>query len=317
MDIKALFSKTKYSVSAFVLFAMLSLIFDKWENAGILVCKLFLCFCVALFLSLRLNDKASPESVVLPAFMLLSLISCNVIFLTDDIHILLSVSSFFIALFMSEKSVWLTAVFAGLCVMAQPLTILMLVPAIAVVQLTKKQLKPACTSIVISIAAFVLTKLISTNTDFYAQQNGAYYLWIHPVFFSKTHTEYLLKYLINSFPLVGVLGVFIVDLIKKRKTLVTVSFVLVLLLALYGYSLSKNIHTVFMILLSVFATIVSVGKCDDIKSISNSIAKFFKQNSLVFFLIIALIAALPMILGNMPHDSEFFDKATFIIFREE
>lgn len=317
MDIKTVFNKNKYSLCVFILLAMPSLIFDNLESAEVLVCKLLLCLCVTLFLSLRLSEKASPENVVFPAFMLLSLICCNVIFTTNDIHILLSISSFFIALFMSEKFMWLTAVFAGLCVMAQPLTILILVPAIAVVQLTKKQVKPAIASIIISIAAFVLIKLLATNTGFYAQQSGAYYLWLHPVFFSKTHTDYLLKYLLYSFPLVAMVLFFIAKLINKRKILIAVYLVLTIILALYGFSLSKNIHTVFMILLSVFAVIVAIEKSDDTKKISEDIAKLFTQNLFVFFLMIALTVALPMILGSLPHDSDFFDKATFIIFKEE
>ncbi|MBR3835496.1 MAG: hypothetical protein IKJ69_01745 [Clostridia bacterium] len=317
MDIKKLINKTKYSLFAFILLAMPSLIFDGFKSIPVLACRLLLCVGVALFLSLHIGKESSVKAAVLPTFLMLGLMSCNVIFLTDDVHILLSLLSFFLALFFSEKLMWLTPVFAGLCVAAQPLTILLLVPAIIVIQLIKKQNIPAVVSVGVSIAAFVLTKLLADNAEFYAEQGEAYYLWLHPVFFTVTHTEYLLNYLLFSLPLIAVLLCYAVSLILKKNIFAGVSLPVITILSVYGFSLSKNVHTVFMILIPAFAVLLSFNGIDTLKKATDKVSDFFASHLFVFLLTVALIASMPMIVGNLPFGSDFFDTSTFIIFREE
>ncbi|MBR6531933.1 MAG: hypothetical protein IKT61_05470 [Clostridia bacterium] len=317
MDIKALLNKNKYGLTVFSVSAMLCLIYDGFESALTLLCKLLLCVTVAVFLSPRLKQEKQMQSVTLPAFAFLSIIGCNVIFLTSDLHILLSLSAFFLSLFFSKKCKVLTPVFTGLCVLAMPLTLLILVPTVVVVQFIRNQKMFAVLSTITGVLAFVVTKLLETNVDFYAHQGGAYYLWLHPVHFSKTHTEYLLQFLFCSISLVLMALVYVVKLITKKRVAAGISLLLTSVLAVYGFSLCKSTHTVFMILIPVFAGLVALSREDGFKEAIDEIGDFFATHTFVFLLLLAFIAGAPMILGSLPFESEFFTRSTFIIFREE
>ncbi len=316
MDIKTFLNKTKYSISAFLVLAMPSLIFDGFESAVTSACRLLLCAGVALFLSSYLNEQVSTQKAVLPAFLMLSIISCNAIFLTDDIHILLSLLSFFIALFFNEKNVYLTPLFAGLCVMAQPLTILILVPTIVTVQLIKNQKRLALLSVALSVAFFIITTLFE-HSEFYANQYTSYYLSLHLIHFSKTHTQTVMQYLVYNLPLIAVAFAYLTKLFLNGKKTGSLALLFSILLSVIGFAMSENTHTVFMILIPVFAAFISIDSCEKTKKTNAEIAGFFTNNLIVFLLIVALTAALPMILGHLPFESELFSDSTFIIFKEE
>ncbi len=312
MSIKTFFDKSKYALSAFALLAIPSLIFDGFESAVTLACRILLCVGVALFLSDCLSEKNEKQTAVFPAFLMLSLISCNVIFLTDDVHILLSLFSFFIALFLNKKNMYLTPWFAGLCVIAQPLTILILVPTIIVVQLVKKQKRLALLSVALSVAFFIVTTLFEHN-EFYAGQYTSYHLALHIIHFSKSHAEILVQYLGCSLPLIVIVLAYILKLFFKKK-LESIAFLISILLSVVGFAMSENTHTVIMILIPVFAALISFDDGDEAKS---EIRQFFIGHSFLFLLTVALTATLPTILGQLPYESELFSKSTFIIFREE
>lgn len=311
MNIKALLDKNKYALSAFVLLTSLTLIYDGFPSAPLFACRLLLCAVAALFLSPSLTKELKTENAVLPAFFILSLISCNVIFLTTDVHILLSLSSFFLALFFSKKHKPLSPIFAGLCVLSQPLTLLFFTPTIVTIQLAKKQKISAVVSSVISVAVFVLTKLLE-NSEFYADQFSSYYLSLHIFHLSTTHKEILLQFLFCSIPLILIGAVYLIKAFINGKKAVSILLLLAVALAVFGFALSKNTHTVFMILVPLFAGFVAL----DDKSAAQ-VDEFFARHTFLFLLTVAFIAGIPMILGALPYESELFSRSTFIIFREE
>lgn len=317
MSIKAFIDKNKYALSVFALLAMLSSIYDGFENAATLLCRLLLCACVGLFSTVFLKNAVEKEGVVMPVFFLLSLISCNIIFLTDDIHILLSLSSFLIALFCSKKAIDLTPVFAGLCVMAQPLTLLILVPSIMAVQLIKKQLRPALFTFNLSVGLFITVKTLLKHSEFYADQFEAYHLSLHLVHFSRSYTEALASFFLCSIALVAVFAAYIIKLILNKKVLHSFALTATFLLSVYGVALSKNVHSVFMILVPAFAVMLSLNDFDGFREINKDFGRFFINHLFLFLLVVAFTAGFPTILGTLPYDSEFFSRSTFIIFRQE
>ena len=311
MNIKALFDKNKYALSAFVLLASLTLIYDGFTSAPLFACRLLLCAVAALFLSPALTKEVKTETAISPAFFILSLISCNVIFLTADVHILLSLSAFFLALFFSSKQKILTPIFAGLCVLAQPLTLLFLVPTVVTVQLAKKQKLFAVISAVIGGAVFVVTKLLE-SIDFYADQFSSYYLSLHIFHLSTTHKEILGQYLLCSIPLMLIGAVYLVKALINGKKTISISLLIAVFLAFFGFMLSKNIQTVIMLAVPLFAAVVAIND-----KTCEQISRFFAKHIFLFMLAVAFVAGVPMLLGTLPYASELFSKATFIIFREQ
>ncbi|MBP3447070.1 MAG: hypothetical protein J6K64_07320 [Clostridia bacterium] len=311
MNIKALFDKNKYSLYAFVLLASLTLIYDGFISAPLFACRLLLCAVAALFLSSSFKKGMTIPDAVTPAFFILSLISCNVIFLTTDVHILLSLSAFFLALFFSEKSRFLSPIFAGLCVLSQPLTLLMLVPTIVIIQLAKKQKLLAVFSAVIGVTAFVLTKFLE-NIEFYADQFSSYYLSLHIFHLSTTHKEILIQFLLCSIPLLLIGAFYLIKLFMNGEKAVGIALILAVALAIFGFMLSKNVQTVIMIIVPLFAAVVTLND-----KAREQISQFFAKHVFLFLLAVALVAVAPMVLGTLPYDSELFSRSTFIIFREQ
>ncbi|MBQ7043381.1 MAG: hypothetical protein IJN78_02120 [Clostridia bacterium] len=311
MNIKALFDKNKYALSAFVLLASLTLIYDGFISAPLFACRILLCAVAALFLSSSFKKGMTIPDAVTPAFFILSLISCNVIFLTTDVHILLSLSAFFLALFSSEKCRFLSPIFAGLCVLSQPLTLLMLVPTIVIIQLAKKQKLLAVFSAVIGVAAFVLTKFLE-NIEFYADQFSSYYLSLHIFHLSTTHKEILIQFLLCSIPLLLIGAFYLIKLFMNGEKAVGIALILAVALAIFGFMLSKNVQTVIMIIVPLFAAVVTLND-----KAREQISHFFANHVFLFLLAVALVAVAPMILGTLPYDSELFSRSTFIIFREQ
>lgn len=311
MNIKALFDKNKYALSAFVLLASLTLIYDGFMSAPLFACRLLLCAAASLFLSPALTKEVKTENAIFPAFFIISLISCNVIFLTADVHILLSLSAFFLALFFSSKQKILTPIFAGLCVLAQPFTLLFLVPTVVTVQLAKKQKLSAVISAVIGAAAFVVTKLLE-SIEFYADQFSSYYLSLHIFHLSTTHKEILGQYLLCSIPLMLIGAVYLVKALINGKKTISISLLIAVFLAFFGFMLSKNIQTVIMLAVPLFAAVVAIND-----KTCGEISRFFARHIFLFMLAVAFVAGVPMLLGILPYASELFSKATFIIFREQ
>ena len=311
MNIKALFDKNKYALSAFVLLASLTLIYDGFISAPLFACRLLLCAVAALFLSSSFKKGMTIPDAVTPAFFILSLISCNVIFLTTDVHILLSLSAFFLALFSNEKCRFLSPIFAGLCVLSQPLTLLMLVPTIVIIQLAKKQKLLAVFSAVIGVTAFVLTKFLE-NIEFYADQFSSYYLSLHIFHLSTTHKEILIQFLLCSIPLLLIGAFYLIKLFMNGEKAVGIALILAVALAIFGFMLSKNVQTVIMIIVPLFAAVVTLND-----KAREQISQFFAKHVFLFLLAVALVAVAPMVLGTLPYDSELFSRSTFIIFREQ
>ncbi len=309
MKIKAVVEKNKYSLASFAVLAMLSIIYGGFEKPAVFALRLLVCLGAALFFSFNVKDD---EEIYFPAFSLLTLISCNVIFLTFDIHILLSLSFFLLAIAFAEKQKFLPPVFAGLCVLAQPLTILFFVPVILFVLLLKKQKIPAIFSAVVSVLAFVFTKLLG-NIDFYVDQFSSYYLSLHLVHFSTSHIRVLTDYLVASIPLLVVILFVLIKLIIKKEILASVATVVSFLCALYGFALSKNLESVIFILVSVFALFAALPKEKNFDSITS----FFKNHKLIFLLIVAFVAGYPLVFGQIPYENDLFSKIAFIIFRQE
>lgn len=309
MKIKAVVEKNKYSLASFAVLAMLSIVYGEFEKPVVFALRLLVCLGAALFFSF--NVKAD-DGIYFPAFSLLTLISCNVIFLTFDVHILLSLPFFLLALTFSEKQKFLPPVFAGLCVLAQPLTILFFVPTILFVLLLKKQKIPAIISAVVSVLAFVFTKLLG-NVEFYADQFSSYYLSLHLVHFSTSHIRVLTDYIVASIPLLVVIFFVLIKLIIKKVFLVSIATVVSLLCALYAFALSKNLETVIFILVSVFALFAALPKEKNFDSITS----FFKNHKFVFLLIVGFVAGYPLVLGQIPYENDLFSKIAFIIFRQE
>ncbi len=309
MKIKAVVEKNKYSLASFAVLAMLSIIYGGFEKPIVFALRLLVCLGAALFFSFNVKDD---EKIYFPAFSLLTLISYNTIFLTSDVHILLSLSFFLLALAFAEKQKFLPPIFAGLCVLSQPLTVLFFVPVILFVLLLKKQKIPAISSAVVSVAAFVFTKLLD-NVEFYADQFSSYYLSLHLVHFSTSHIRVLTDYLVASIPLLLVSLFVLIRTIIKKEISLSIATVVSLLCALYGFALSKNLESVIFILVSVFALFAAFPKEKNFDSITS----FFKNHKFVFLLIVAFVAGYPLVFGQIPYENEFFSKIAFIIFRQE
>lgn len=313
MKIKALLEKNKYGFASFAVLALLSVTFSGFEDPVILALRLLFCLGAALFFSFCAKKE---DDIFLSAFSLLSLIFANVILLTDDIHILLSVSFFLLSLSFSEKLKFLSPVFAALCVLSQPLTIAFFAPTVIITLLLKKQKIPAVISAIACAGAFIFTKTCE-NSEFYAEQFSSYHLSLHLVHFTKIHLEALSAFVIPSIPFLAVLLFFIVKFILDKKIFHSIAIIVSFLSALYGFALSKNIETIVFVLIPVFAFLLSVSNEKDIEKAFNCFNIFFKKHTLLFLLIIAFIAAFPYIVGFIPYENDFFSKATFIIFRQE
>lgn len=309
MKIKAFAEKNKYALASFAVLALLSVTYGGFENPAVLALRLLVCLGAALFFSFNVKDD---ERIYFPAFSLLTLISCNTVFLTCDVHILLSLSFFLLALAFAEKQKILSPVFAGFCVLSQPLTALFFVPAILFVLLLKKQKIPAIISAVVSVVAFVVTKLLS-NIDFYADQFSSYYLSLHLVHFSTSHIRVLTDYLVASIPLLAVVIFVLIRVIIKKDFLASVATVASLLCSFYGFALSKNLETAIFILIPVFALFVALSEETNLGSSTT----FFKNHKLVFLLLVAFVAGYPLVFGQIPYENDLFSKIAFIIFRQE
>ncbi len=313
MELKTFFEKTKYALAPIAVLVMLTLVYDGFKDPVVLALRLLVCICAALFFSRFVNDG---KSIYLPTFAFLSVISCNVIFLTDDIHILLSLIFFLMSLICDGKFKCLIPVFAGLCVIAQPLTLLFFVPSIVGTLFLRKEKVIAAVSAVASAGAFILTKSLE-QTEFYSEQFSSYYLSVHLFHFSNTHTETLLSFLLSSVPIIAVLLFFIISFIMKKKILAAVFFVISALLSVWGFAMSENIQTVFLILVPLICSILTLGKSKDYEEISIKFNAFFSKKLLLFLLAVVFVAGYPLFFGQVPFDSEFFSKVTFIIFRQE
>ena len=313
MKIKNLIKKNKYALASFAVLAMLSITFGGFDNPVTIALRLFVCVGVALFFSFYAKKD---DDVYLSAFFLLSLISSNVVFLTDDIHILLSVSFFLLALAFSEKLRFLSPVFAALCILSQPLTIAFFAPTLILTLLCKKQTVPAIISAVACTGSFIFTKT-AESSEFYADQFSAYHLNLHLVHFSNIHLENLSAFLIASIPLLAVILFIVVKSAFGKNFLVAVAIIISFLSALYGFALSKNLETVVLILVPVFAFLLCVSNEKSFEKPFNGFNDFFKKRTLLFLLVIAFIAAFPIIFGSVPYEEDLFSKITFIIFRQE
>ena len=309
MKIKAFTEKNKYALASFAVLSLLSVTYGGFAKPAVFALRMLVCIGVALFFSFNVKDD---ENFYFPSFSLLTIISCNTIFLTFDVHILLSLSFFLWALAFSEKPKFLSPVFAGLCVFSQPLTVLFFIPTILFVLLLKKQKIPAIISAVVSVGAFVVTKLLG-NIEFYADQFSSYYLSLHLVHFSTSHLRVLTEYLVASIPLLAVILFALIKLIIKKEFFVSIATVVSLLCALYGFTLSKNLETAFFILVSIFALFVTIAEENSFGSITD----FFKNHKLVFLLLVAFVAGYPLVFGQIPYENDLFSKITFIIFRQE
>lgn len=309
MKINAFTEKNKYALASFAVLALLSVTYGGFENPAVFALRLLVCLGAALFFSFNVNDD---EKIYFPAFSLLTLISCNTFFLTCDVHILLSLSFFLLTLAFGEKQKILSPIFAGFCVLSQPLTVLFFVPAILFVLLLKKQKIPAIISAVVSVVAFVVTKLLS-NIDFYADQFSSYYLSLHLVHFSTSHIRVLTDYLVASIPLLAVVVFVLIRAIIKKDFLASVATVVSLLCSLYGFALSKNLETAIFILIPVFALFVALSEETNL-GLSTT---FFKNHKLVFLLLVAFVAGYPLVFGQIPYENDLFSKIAFIIFRQE
>lgn len=309
MKIKVFAEKNKYALATFAVLATLSVTYGSFEKPAVLALRLLVCIGAALFFSFNVKND---DGIYFSAFSLLTLVSCNAVFLTYDIHILLSLSFFLSALAFIKKQKFLSPIFAGLCVLSQPLTILFFVPVILFVLLSKKQKLSAIISATASVAAFVATKLLS-NVDFYADQFSSYYLSLHLVHFSTSHIKVLTDYLIASIPLLAIILFVLIKLIIKKDFFVPIATVVSLLCSLYGFALSKNLETAFFILIPVFALFVVTADETDFGSVTS----FFKKQKLIFLLIVAFVAGYPLVFGQIPYENDLFSKIAFIIFRQE
>ena len=313
MELRKLYEKIKYPLVPFAVLAALSLVYDGFKTPVILVLRLLVCISVSVFFARFVSDS---KSIYLPAFALLSVISCNVLFLTDDVHILLSLAFFLISLSCNGKLRFLSPVFAGLCVFSQPLAVLFFAPSIIGTLLIKKEKILSLISTVVSAGAFLLTKFLE-NTEFFTDQFSSYPLSVHLVHFSTTHIEFLTSFTSASLPLIAVLIFFIVSFVIKKKFLASASLVISAVLGLWGFAMSENPHTVFFVILPLLCSVLSVCKSDGYTEICDTFNSFFKKHLLLFLLSIAFTAGFPLIFGQPPLDSTFFSRSTFIIFRQE
>ena len=313
MKLNSTLEKSKYAVAPFAVLALLSLIYDGFDNPVVLLIRMLLCLSAALFFFFA-TDK--DNDAFIPSLAFLSIISCNMIFLTDDIHILLSLSCFLLSLIFTGKAAILSAVFAFLCVVAQPFAVLFFVPTIVIVQFFKKNKPESIAVALVSICAFILTKFLE-NTDFYADQFNSYHLAVHFVHFSNQHLEFLADFVVASIPLFAVLIFFVVSMFLKKNFVSGILTIVTALLCLYGFALSKNYHTVTLILIPVFAQIMIMSKSENLKDICNSFNTFCKKHLVLFLFAVVFVAAYPILFGQVPFDSDFFSRVTFIIFRQE
>lgn len=313
MELRTFFGKTKYTLTPFAVLALLSLVYDGFETPVVLALRLLVCIGTSLFFSRFTNDS---KSIYLPVFAFLSVISCNIVFLTDDIHILLSLTLFLLLLTFDGKLRFLTPVFAGLCVIAQPLTLLFFVPSIVGTLFLRKEKVIAAVSSVVSFGAFILTKALA-QSEFYDVQFSSYPLSVHLVHFSKTHTEILTDFIFASIPLVAVILFLLISFIIKKKIFAAAALVASALLSIWGFAMSENIHSVFFILVPLLCSALTLYNSADYEEIFVKINAFFSKNLLLFLLAVVFVAGYPLIFGQIPFDSDFFSKTTFIIFRQE
>lgn len=316
MKIKAVINQNKYSFAVFAMLGMLSVIYDGFSDVAVFVFKVILSAVISLFFAPYLNNRNGQSNYIPIAFALLGTISCNVIFLTADIHILLSLICFFIALMMRSKLDFLTAVFSVLCVTVQPLSLFYLVPAIVLVKLVRKQKVTAIISAVLSVVAFVVTKFLESN-EFYNEQFSSYYHSVHLLFFSKDHLQILTEYSLCSVVLIGFVLYCCIRLLMNGKTGAGIGLIITTVISLYGYSMCFNKQNVIMILLPALVSVVALSDDEIFGKINGEAESFFLKRKLLFFLLIALTVSVPVILGTLPVESEIFSRSTFIIFREE
>ncbi len=313
MKTKTLSVKIKYLLASFAVLALLSLVYDSFKDPVVLALHLLVCVGAALFFSGFINEG---KNIFLPVFAFLTIISCNTIFLTDDVHILLSLTFFLLSLSCDGKLKFLSPVFAGLCVIAQPLTILFFAPSILGTLLLKKEKILALISAVVCASAFVLTKSLA-DAEFYADQFCSYYLSVHLVHFSNDHTETLTNFVFASIPVIAVFLFFIISFVMKKKNLAAIMLVISALLSVWGFAMSGNVQTVIFVLLPLICSVVSLYNKEGYAEIYSRFNTFFKNHLLLFLLSVAFVAGYPLLFGQAPFDSEFFSKVTFIIFRQE
>lgn len=313
MKSNALIEKIKYGLAPFVILALLSLIYDGFNNPVVLLVRILLCLSAAL-LFLFVNDK--DDDFFIPSFAFLSIISGNTIFLTEDIHILLSLMCFFLSLVFTEKVKFLSPLFAFLCVMAQPLSVLFFVPAIISVLLFRKQKISAVISAVSGIVAFIITKLLESS-GFYADQFSSYHLAVHLVHFSNRHLEVLSDFIVSSIPLVAVLIFLLFSLFLKKKFFAGVLVAVTLLLSVFAFALSENHHTVIFTLIPVFSVFLLLRNTEPFENITKTFNVFCQKHLFLFLLFVIFTAGHPLLFGQIPFDSDFFSRVTFIIFRQE
>lgn len=314
MKIKALFSKNKYALSSFAVLALLSIIYGRFDDPVLFALRLLVCVSSALFFSF---SAKTDDNIYLNSFAFLSITSCNLIFLTGDVHILLSLSFFMLSLAFSKKFRFITPIFSVLCVLAQPLSILLLVPSVVGYLLTAKQKISALLSTLGSIGAFIVTKLLAEN-DFYVDQFSTYPLAVHLVHFSNTHLKVLGEYAVASIPLIAILLFFVASLTLKKKFVASVSIVVSFVLSLWGFAMSENYHAVVFTLASAAMTLAMLGAEDrDEDSVFNRFNLFCKNHTLLFLLAVVFVAGFPLIFGQIPFESDLFSRIAFIIFRQE
>ncbi len=314
MKTQALLNKNKYSFLCFAVLLMLSFIYDGFSNITISICKVVLSAVVSIFFSSFLNE----EKKILPlcAFSLLTVISCNAIFLTEDIHILLSITCFFCAMFFESKCKVLTPVFSGLCVIVQPLTLLFFVPSIIISLIAKKEKLLAIITAAASAVSFVLTKFLA-QSEFYIDQFSSYYLSLHLVYFSNEHLEIFSQFLICSIPLLAVALIYLIRLFLNGKKLESIFIFVSILISVFAFALSKNTTTVIMILIPIFALMLALYGENGFKETADTIGDFFQKHLLLFLLLTAWVASYPLTFGTYPYGSELFSKSTYVIFRQE
>jgi hypothetical protein len=316
MKIKAVINQNRYAFAVFAMLGMLSVIYDGFSDVAVFVFKIILSAVISLFFAPYIKDENEQSNYVPIIFALLGIISCNVIFITADIHILLSLICFFTALMMKSKSDFLTAVFSGLCVAVQPLSLFYLVPTIILVKIVRKQKVTAIISTVLSVAVFVVTKF-SENSEFYNEQFSSYYHSVHLIFFSKDHLQIITEYSVCSVVLIGFILYCCIRLIMNSKKGAGIGLIITTVISLYGYSMCSNKQNVIMILLPALVSVVALSDDDIFKKINSETESFFSKRKLLLFLMIAITVSIPVIIGTLPIESEIFSRSTFIIFREE
>lgn len=316
MKINAVIEQNKYAVAVFAMLGMMSVIYDGFYEVTYFALKMVLSAVISLFFLPYLKEENVQKNYIPIVFSLLSIISCNVIFLTSDIHILLTLICFFSALTVNSRNNALTTIFSGGCVAIQPLSLFYLVPTLVLVQLVRKQKLSAIISTVLSVAVFVVTKLLE-DVDFYAEQFSSYYHSVHLIFFSKDHTQILTEYSVCSVVLIAFLIFYCVKLILNGKKGMGLGLIITTIISLYGYSMCYNKQSVVMILMPAFAAIVTLSGDEVCRKLNSDINNFFLSRKVLLFLVIALTVGIPVMLGTLPIDNDIFSKSTFIIFREE